>query len=76
MSVCQTVMPTYCHIDTGSGTVHLLTSKELIGKYRRHLRKEQGLKPKQFHKHYCVLLKDRNDNFLIKSYRSMLQVST
>ena len=78
MSVCKTVMPPppHCHIDTGSGTVHLLISKELIGKYRRHLRKEQGLKPNQFHKRYCMLLKDRNDNLIIKSYRSMLQVST
>ena len=33
MSVCKTVMPPYCHIDTGSGTVHLLISKELTGKY-------------------------------------------
>ena len=33
MSVCKTVMPPYCQIDTGSGTVHLLISKELIGKY-------------------------------------------
>ena len=33
MSVCNTVMPPYCHIDTGSGTVHLLISKELTGKY-------------------------------------------
>ena len=32
-SVCKTVMPPYCHIDTGSGTFHLLISKELIGKY-------------------------------------------
>ena len=68
-------MPPYCHIDTASGTVHLLISKELIGKYRRHLGKEQGLKPNQFHKRYCMLLKDRNDNLIIKSYRSMLQVS-
>ena len=41
-----------------------------------HLRKEQGLKPNQLHKRYCMLLKDRNDNLIIKSYRSMLQVST
>ena len=27
MSVCKTVMPPYCHIDTESGTVHLLISK-------------------------------------------------
>ena len=66
MSVCKTVMPPYCHIDTGSGTVHLLILKELIGKYRHHLRKEQGLKPNQFHKHYYMLLKDRNDNLIIK----------
>ena len=33
MSVCKTVMPPYYHIDTGSDTVHLLISKELIGKY-------------------------------------------
>ena len=65
-------MPPYCHIDTGSGTVHLLISKELIGKYCHHLMKEQGLKPSQFHKRYCMLLKDRNDNLIIKSYRSML----
>ena len=76
MSGCKTVMPPYCHIDTGSGTVHLLISKELIGKYRRYLRKEQGLKPYQFHKRYRILLKDRNDSLIIKSYRSMLQVST
>ena len=76
MSVRKTVMPLYCHTDTGSGTVHLLISKELIGKYRHHLRKEQGLKPNQFHKRFCMLLKDRNDNLIIKSYRSMLQVST
>ena len=76
MSVWKTVMPPYCHIDTGSETVHLLISKELIGKYRNHLRKEQGLKPNQFHKRYCMLLKDRNDNLIIKSYRSMFQVST
>ena len=76
MSVCKTVMPLNCHIDTGSGTVHLLISKELIGKYQRHLRKEQGLKPNQFHKHYCMFLKDRNDNLITKSHRSMLQVST
>ena len=76
MSVCQTVMPPYCHIDTGSVTVHLLISKELIGKYKYHLRKEQGLTPNQYHKRYCMLLRDRNDNLIIKSYRSMLQVST
>ena len=76
MSVSETVMPPDCHIDTGSGTVHLLISKELIGKYRRHLRIEQGLKPNQFHKRYCMLLKDRNDNLIIKTYRSMFQVST
>ena len=76
MSVCKTVMPPYCHIDTGSGTVYLLISKELIGKYRRLLRKEQGLKPNQLHICYCMLLKDRNENLIIKSYRSMLQVST
>ena len=64
------------HIDTGSGTVHILMSKEFIGKYRRHLTKQQGLKPNQFHKRYCMLLKYRNDNLIIKSYRSMLQVST
>ena len=29
MSVCKTVMPPYCHIDTGSDTVHFLISKEL-----------------------------------------------
>ena len=69
-------MPPYCHTDTGSGTVILLISKELIGKYCYHLRKEQGLKPNQFHKRYCTLLKDRNDNLTTKSYRSMLQVST
>ena len=54
MSVCKTVMPppthTHCHIDTGSGTVHLLSSKELIAKYRCLLRKEQGLKLNQFYK--------------------------
>ena len=33
ISVCKTVMPSYCHIYTGSGTVHLLISKELVGKY-------------------------------------------
>ena len=76
MSVCETVMPPYCHIDTGSGTVHLLISKELIGKYQHHLRKEQGLKPNQFLKCFCMLLKDRNDNLIIKSYRSMLRVLT
>ena len=76
MSVCKTVMPPYCHIDTGSGTVNLPISKELIGKYQRHLWKEQGLKPNQFHKRYCMLLNDRNDNLIIKSYRSRLQVST
>ena len=78
MSVCKTVLPPYCHIDTESGIVHLLISKELhvIGKYWHHLRKEQGLKPNQFHKHYCMLLKDRDDNLIIKGYRSMLQVST
>ena len=76
MSVCKTVMPPYCHIDTGNGTVHLLISKELIGKYRHHLRKEQGLKPNQFHKSCCMLLKDWNDNLIINSYRSMLQVLT
>ena len=65
MSVCKTVMPPYCHIDTGSGIVHLLESKELIGKYRHHLRKEQGLKPNRFNKPYCMLLKDRNDNLII-----------
>ena len=65
MSVCKTVMPPYCRIDTGSDTVHLLISKEMIGKYRRHLRKEQGLKLNKFHKRYCVLLKDRNDNLII-----------
>ena len=32
MSVCKTVMPLYCHINTESGTVNLLISKELIGK--------------------------------------------
>ena len=34
MSVCKTVMPlpSHCHTDTGSGTVHLLISKKLIGK--------------------------------------------
>ena len=26
MSVFKTVMPPYCHIDTGNGTVHLLIS--------------------------------------------------
>ena len=41
MSVCKTVMPPYCHTDTGSDTVHKMISKELIGKYQRHLRKEQ-----------------------------------
>ena len=76
MSVCKTIMPPYFHIDSGSGTVHLLISKELIGKYRHHLRKEQGHTPNQFHKRYCMLLKDRNDNLIIKSYRSLLQVST
>ena len=69
--VCKTVMPPYCHIDTGSGAVHLLKSKELIGKYRHHLKKEQGLKPNQFHKRYCMELKNRNDNLIIKSYRSI-----
>ena len=76
MSLCKAVMPTYCHSDAGSGTVHLLISNELIGKYQRHLRKEQDLKPNHFHKRYCILLKDRNDNLIIKSYRSRLQVST
>ena len=76
MSVCKTDMPPHCHIDTGSGTVHLLISKELIGKYPPHLKREQGHTPNQFHKRYCMLLKDRNDNLIIKSYRSMLQVST
>ena len=76
MTVCKTVIPPYCHFDTGSGTVHLLISKEFIGKYRYHLRKEQGLKSNQFHKRYSMLPKDRNDNLIIKSYRSMLQVST
>ena len=35
MSVCKTIMPPYRHIDTESGKVHLLISKELhvIGKY-------------------------------------------
>ena len=42
--------PPYCHIDTGSGTVHLLISKELIGKYQHHFRKEHGHTPNQFHK--------------------------
>ena len=42
MSVCKTVKPIYCHIDTGKGTVHKLISKELIGKYLCHLRKERG----------------------------------
>ena len=65
MSVCKTVMLPYGQIDTGSGTVHLLISKELIGKYWHHLRKEQGFKPNQFHKRYCMLLKDRNDNLII-----------
>ena len=74
MSVCKTAMPPYCHIDTGSGTVHLLITKELIGKYLYHLRKEQGLKPNQFHKGYSMLLKDRKDNLIFKSYRSMFQV--
>ena len=69
-------MPPFCYIDTGIDTVHLLISEELIGKYRCHLRKEQGLKPNQFHKRYCMLLRDRNDNLIIKSYRSMPQVST
>ena len=41
MSVCKTVMPLFCHTDTGSGTVQTFISKELIGKYRCHLRKEQ-----------------------------------
>ena len=78
MSVCKTVMPPtpYIHTDTGSVTVHLLILKELIGKYPYHLRKEQGLKPNKFHKHYSMLLKDRNNKFIIKSYTSMLQVST
>ena len=40
------------------------------------LTSSQGLKPNQFHKCYCMLLKDRNDNLIIKSKRSMLQVST
>ena len=41
ISVCETVMfPPPCHIDTGSGTVHKLISKELDGKYRCYLRKE------------------------------------
>ena len=75
MSVCKTVMSTYCHTDTGSGTVHLLMSKELTGKYRHHLRKDQCLKPNQFHKSYCMLLKDKSNNLIIKSYRNMLQVS-
>ena len=35
----QSCFPPYCYIDTGSGTVHKLISKELIGKYRCHLRK-------------------------------------
>ena len=39
------------------------------GKYRHHLRKVQGLRPYQFHKRYCMLLKGRNDNLIIKSYR-------
>ena len=76
MSVCKTVMLPYRHIDTGSDTGHLLISKELIGKYGHHLRIEQGLKPNQFRKRYCMLLKHRNDNLIIMSYRSMLQVST
>ena len=42
--------PPYCHIDTGSGTVHLLISKEMIGKYQHHFRKEHGHTPNQFHK--------------------------
>ena len=54
MSVCKTIMLPYCHTDTGSGTIHLLISKELIIEYGRHLRKEQGLKPNQFHKRYIV----------------------
>ena len=65
MSVCKKVIPptaTWAS-GTGSGTVHLLISKEMIGKYRHHLRKEQDLKPNQFHKRYRMLLKDRNDNF-------------
>ena len=150
MSVCKTVMLPYCHIDTGSGTVHLLISKELIGNidiisgknkafpfpnkpwflrvYSISLLKTLGekekflvmsnfsfshsvfyqfwttffnfyqiqnfrlqtlsvweslklvvwerVKPNQFHERYCILLKDRNDNLIIKSYRSMLQVLT
>ena len=52
----KTVMLPCCHIDTGSGTVHFLISKELIGKYRRHLGKEQSLKPNQFHKCYKQVL--------------------
>ena len=68
--------PPYCHIDTESSTFHLLISKELIGKYQRHLRKEQCFKLNQFHRRYCMLLKDRNDNLIIRSYRSMLQLST
>ena len=43
MSDCKTLMPPpICHIDTGS-TIHKLISKELIGKYRRHLRKEHDV---------------------------------
>ena len=33
MYVCKIVMSPYCHIDTGSGTVHLLISKEPKDKY-------------------------------------------
>ena len=33
MSFSKTVIPPYFHIDAGSGRVHKLISKELIGKY-------------------------------------------
>ena len=72
MSVCKTVMPPYCQIYTGSGTVYLPISKEFIDKYRRHLRKEQDLKPNQFHTRYCMLLKNRNEILIIKSYRRFI----
>ena len=39
MSVCKTLIPPYCHIGKGRGTVRKLISKELIGKYRCHLKK-------------------------------------
>ena len=42
ISVCKRVMPPK-PIHTGRGTVHRLISKELIGKYQCHLRKEQDV---------------------------------